>query len=370
MTRARGGSETGPAGPAGQLLIRGVVLPDDEPRDLYVVAGRVSYEPVAAAREVASGWIVPGLVDAHCHIGLGPDGAVDRAEQERQALAERAAGMLLARDAGAAADTRWIDDRDDLPRIVRAGRHLARTGRYLRNYGIELEPPDLPDAAVRQAGRGDGWVKIVADWIDRDRGDLTPCWPAEVLAEAVRRAQAAGARVTVHTFDEQGVADAIAAGVDCVEHGTGLSEQLIDTMAARGTALVPTLINVANFPAIAERASRYPAYADHMRRMHASAPGRVAMAHEAGVPVFAGTDAGGAVAHGRVAEEVAALHAAGLPADVALGAASWAARRWLGRPELAEGDPADLVVYPTDPRKDLRVLAAPARVILRGRIVL
>ena len=86
--------------------------------------------------------------------------------------------------------------------------------------------------------------------------------------------------------------------------------------------------------------------------------------------VFAGTDAGGAVAHGRVAEEVAALHAAGLPAEVALGAASWAARRWLGRPELAEGDPADLVVYPTDPRKDLRVLAAPARVILRGRIVL
>lgn len=352
------------------VVVRGVVLPDGEPRDLFVANGRITYEPIASAREVASGWIVPGLVDAHCHIGLGPDGPVDEAEQERQALAERAVGMLLARDAGSAADTRWIDRREDLPKIIRAGRHLARTGRYLRNYGIELEPPALPAAAADQATRGDGWVKIVADWIDRGEGDLTPCWPADALAEAVRSAQAAGARVTVHTFDEQGVADAIAAGVDCVEHGTGLSEQLIDTMAGRGTALVPTLINVANFPVIAERASRFPAYAEHMRRLHATAPARVAMAYEAGVPVFAGTDAGGAVEHGRVAEEVVALHAAGLPAEAALGAASWAARQWLGRPGLGAGDPADLVVYQADPRKDLRVLFGPSRVILRGRIVL
>jgi len=86
--------------------------------------------------------------------------------------------------------------------------------------------------------------------------------------------------------------------------------------------------------------------------------------------VFAGTDAGGAVEHGRVAEEVVALHAAGLPAEAALGAASWAARQWLGRPGLGAGDPADLVVYQADPRKDLRVLSGPSRVILRGRIVL
>ncbi len=351
--------------------IRGVVLPEGEPRDLYLVAGRISYQPAGSATDVGSGWIMPGLVDAHCHLGLDENGPVDEAEQERQARAERAAGMLLARDAGSAADTRWIDQRDDLPRIIRAGRHLARTGRYLRNYGIELEPPRLPAAAAEQAGRGDGWVKIVADWIDRGRGDLTPCWPADVLAAAAAKAQAAGARVTVHTFDEQGVADAIAAGVDCVEHGTGLSEQLIDTMAARGTALVPTLINIANFPEIADRAAaKFPGYAEHMRRLHASAPSRVAMAYEAGVPIFAGTDAGGAVRHGRIAEEVFALHAAGLPAEAALGAASWAARSWLGRPGLDEGASADLVVYPGDPRTDLRVLADPSRVVLRGRIVL
>src|SRR6266540_5003446 len=125
------------------LRVRGVVLPLAEHHDLYVVDGRVTYEPVGGATSVATGWVVPGLVDMHCQIGLGPRGAVDRAEQERQALTERAAGMLLARDCGVPVDTRWIDDRPDLPRVVRAGRHLARTKRYLRDVGLEMEPDAL-----------------------------------------------------------------------------------------------------------------------------------------------------------------------------------------------------------------------------------
>ncbi|MGW1148826.1 amidohydrolase family protein, partial [Streptomyces sp. NPDC002454] len=50
-------------------------------------------------------------------------------------------------------------------------------------------------------------------------------------------------------------------------------------------------------------------------------------------------------------------------------ATPWGAREWLGRPGLTEGAPADLVVYGDDPRSDVRVLAAPRRVVLRGRIV-
>ena len=61
----------------------------------------------------------------------GPHGAVPPEEQEAQAIIERTAGTLLVRDAGSAADTRWIDDREDLPRIIRAGRHIARTRRYI-----------------------------------------------------------------------------------------------------------------------------------------------------------------------------------------------------------------------------------------------
>ncbi len=356
--------------PAPEVLhVRGVVLPDGEQRDLYVVDGRVTYEP-AAAETVAEGWIVPGLVDAHCHIGLGPDGAVDEAEQERQASTDRDAGALLARDCGVAADTRWIDDRVDLPRIIRAGRHLARTRRYLRNFGIELEPDALPDAAEEQARRGDGWVKIVGDWLDRDSGDLAPCWPFDAVKRAVDRAHQAGARVTTHTFDQETVHELLAAGVDCIEHGSGLDDEAIATMARRGVGLVPTLVNIDTFPAIAERASRFPAYADHMRRLHARSRDMVRTAYDAGVPIFAGTDAGGSLPHGLIADEVRALHGAGLSAEDALGAASWRAREWLGLPgRLEEGAPADFVVYAADPLADLGVLAEPQRIVLRGRVV-
>lgn len=356
--------------PAPALHVRGFVLPEGEHRDVYTADGVVADGPVPGATLVAEGWIVPGLVDAHCHIGLGPQGAVDRDEQERQALTDRDAGTLLARDCGVASDTRWIDERVDLPRIIRAGRHLARPRRYMRNYGIELEPDALPDAAAEQARRGDGWVKIVGDWIDRERGDLAPCWPAEALARAISRAHDAGARVTTHVFGEDALPDLVAAGVDCLEHGTGLSDELIAVMAARGIALVPTLINIDSFPSIADRADRFPAYAEHMRRLHARSRSTVRAAYDAGVAVFAGTDAGGGLAHGRIADEVRALHGAGLPAEEALGAASWRARAWLGLPPaLLPGTPADLVVYDADPRADLGVLAAPVRIVLRGRVV-
>lgn len=353
------------------LRFRGVVLPGGEPHDVYVTEGRVTFQAVAGARTVVDdAWLAPGLVDAHCHVGLGPDGAVDRAEQERQATADRDAGTLLIRDCGSPADTRWIDERDDLPRIIRAGRHLARPKRYLRDVAVEIEPAELADEVDRQAQSGDGWVKLVGDWIDRDRGDLAPCWPGEALVAAVGRAHAAGARVTVHIFGEDGLDDLIAAGVDCIEHGSGLSDAQLATMAMRGTALVPTLINIATFPDIASRATRFPGYADHMRALHGRAAAMVRTAHEAGVPIYAGTDAGGGINHGRIADEVIALHAAGLPADVALGAASWAARPWLRRPSgLGEGDPADFVVYRTDPRTDPGTLRHPTHVVLGGAIV-
>jgi imidazolonepropionase-like amidohydrolase len=84
--------------------------------------------------------------------------------------------------------------------------------------------------------------------------------------------------------------------------------------------------------------------------------------------VYCGTDAGGSLPHGLVAREVAELRTAGLPDRAALDAACWSARRWLGRPGLAEGEPADLVLYPADPRLDVAVLAHPTAVVLRGSL--
>jgi imidazolonepropionase-like amidohydrolase len=106
-----------------------------------------------------------------------------------------------------------------------------------------------------------------------------------------------------------------------------------------------------------------------MRRLHERRYDTVRAAYDAGVPVYVGTDAGGSLAHGLAAAEVAELVTAGIPPVEALSATTWAARAWLGRPALDEGAPADVVVYETDPRADVRVLGAPRRVVLNGRVV-
>src|SRR3954447_13441029 len=223
------------------LRFRGPVLPDGEPRDLYVVDGRITLEQRAGAETAAEGWIVPGLVDAHCHIGLDAHGAVDIATTEEQAVADRESGALLLRDCGSPADTRWVQDRDDLPRLVRCGRHLARTRRYIRDFAHEVEPEELTSYVAQEARSGDGWVKLVGDWISREEGDLTPSFPAETFAEAIAAAQAHGARVTAHCFGAAVLPGLVEAGIDCIEHGTGLDEPMIRAMVARGTALVPTV---------------------------------------------------------------------------------------------------------------------------------
>jgi imidazolonepropionase-like amidohydrolase len=355
------------------LHLSGVVLPDGEHRDVWVHNGRFTFDPVPGAETVARrGWLLPGLVDAHCHIGLGLGGVhvPDLAGLREQALTDRAAGVLAVRDCGSPVDTRMLDDEPDLPRIIRAGRHLAAPRRYIPELAIELEPEDLADEVRVQARRGDGWVKLVGDWIDRGVGDLAPEWPADVVAAAIAAAHDEGARVTAHTFGTEALPALIEAGIDCIEHGTGLTEELIGEMAARGTAVVPTLVNVAHFPDFAAAGEkRFPAYASTMRRLHASSGAVVRAAFEAGVPVFAGTDAGGGMAHGLIGDEVRSLHEAGLPRESALGAASWAARSWLGLPCIEEGAPADVVVYDADPRADLDVLARPVRMVLRGRVV-
>src|SRR4029450_1646441 len=100
--------------------------------------------------------LMPGLVDAHCHVGLERQGAVPDPRAEEHALADRDAGALRLRDAGGPADTRWMDQRADLPKIIRAGRPIARPKRYLRNYGEEVEPDELVAEVERQAARGGG----------------------------------------------------------------------------------------------------------------------------------------------------------------------------------------------------------------------
>lgn len=347
--------------------LSGTVLPEGEHRDLWVADGVISLQPVADATALDGCWIMPALVDAHCHVGLDGNGAVPAEEGEQQAFADREAGALLLRDAGSPADTRWIDGRDDLPRIIRAGRHIARPKRYIRNFADEVEPADAVAAVERQAARSDGWIKLVGDWIDRDVGDLTPLWPIETARAAIDRAHQLGCRVTAHVFGEQAATELVEAGIDGIEHGTGITEQTIALMAQRQVALVPTLIQLENFESFAAAAdSKFPIYAAHMRALYDTRWERFGQARDAGVPIYAGTDAGGYQPHGRIRDEIDEL-ARVLGAGAALAAGSWAAREWLGRPaRLEPGAPADLLVFDADPRADLTELRRPRHVLLRG----
>ena len=338
------------------------------PVEHWIAGGRYVEGPLADPVEL-SGWVLPGFVDAHCHVGYSPTGPVDLAAAEDQARLNLAAGVTTIRDCGSPTDTSALVGRPDLPILIRAGRHLGRPRRYIRGLGLELgDPAELPAEVARQVAFGGGWIKLVGDWIDRETGDLEPLWPEDVLVDAIQVAHDGGARVTAHVFGEDAIPGLLAAGIDCLEHGTGLNTDSIDQMVRGQVHLVPTLINIANFPSFADAAGRFPKYAQHMRDLHRRSGDTFRAAIDAGVSVHAGTDAGGFIEHGRIVDEVLALIGLGMSAAAALHAASWQAQRWLGRPDPAIGSEADLVVYPTDVAAEPAGLRNPLAVIRGGQI--
>ena len=336
----------------------------------YAMAGGVFVDtPVRDAIEL-TGWSLPGFVDAHCHIGYSAEGAVSLDVAEQQARTDLATGVLAIRDCGSPIDTRPLTDRDDLPILVRAGRHIARPKRYIRDLGVDLDDPaDLPAEVAKQVAYGGGWIKIVGDWIDRSIGDLAPLWPDDVLAEAIQIAHDGGCRVTSHVFGEDALPGLLAAGIDCIEHGTGLTDETISEMVSRGVHLVPTMINIANFPMFADAAHRFPAYEKHMRDLHQRSDDTFAAAVAAGIPVHAGTDAGGYIEHGRIVDEVTAMGRIGLDPRAVLHTTTHDARNWLGLGAQDPGDSADLVIYSEDPAENVEILRSPTAVIRAGKMV-
>ena len=202
---------------------RGPVLPDGEVRDLYVVDGRITLEPQAGAETVAEGWIVPGLVDAHCHIGLDDHGAGRR-------RGGRGAGGRGPRRRGAADPRRRLGRRhplDPRPRRPAAADPLRAAPGPHQALHPQLRRRDRARRA-RRRGRARGARRATAGSSSSATGS-----PARRATSprrsrprrspaAIAAAHEHGARVTAHCFGATVLPGLIEAGIDCIEHGTGL----------------------------------------------------------------------------------------------------------------------------------------------------
>ena len=322
------------------------------------------------------GYAVPGMVDAHCHIGITDGGgSVDEVGQRFQAIATLASGVTLARDCGSPVDNSWLA-RQDGPTLdlIRCGRHVARPKRYIRGLALEVEDErDLPRVLADQAAHSDGWVKLVGDWIDRSKGadsDLEPLWSRPVLRDAVAAAHEAGARVAVHAFSHAVIDDLIEAGVDDIEHGSGIDADQAEEIARRSILVAPTLAQVALFGSFADQAgAKYPVYAATMRAMRAQLWEHFAMLADSGVALVCGVDSGGYQEHGSIINELVLWQEAGMDPARVVDTATWGTRTALGRPALTEGGTADLVVLADAPRRDVFALARPLHVFAGGHHV-
>lgn len=354
------------------LHLRGTVLPEGEVRDVFVRDGRITFTPQGDARTVFEvGFLLPGLVDAHAHLGLHSPASNGASAAERvraSAAAHVRAGVLVVREPGGPdRESAAVGPGEGLPRVVSAGRFLAPPGGYFPGLAREVAPQELPGAAVEEAAAGAGWAKVIGDFFG-DRGRLFANWRPEALAETARRVHDAGARITIHAVLPQVVEAAIEARFDAIEHGTLLREEHLAPMAERGMALIPTMLIRDGVLGMLRDASAPRSEVEEMRRGLARQPLLVRLAADAGVTVLAGTDAGMGP-HGEIAMEVGNLVDAGFEPDAALGAASWTAREYLGLSNIEEGAPADLVGYREDPRAGLEELRRPAAVVLDGRAV-
>ncbi|MFI6942715.1 amidohydrolase family protein [Streptomyces sp. NPDC050418] len=343
------------------LHVRGTILPDGVTRDLWVLGDRITFErPRVESETVArGGFVLPGLVDVHTHPGAAEDGGFDGELFGEQVAAHREAGTALLRFPGLSGTVPdAVREAVGAPRMITAGRWLAWAG-LSRKAEFHTVTEELAQAAAAEAVAHDGWCKIMGDW-DFE----APPVPYDVMRAVVEAVHAVGGRVAAHCQSADGVLNAARAGIDSIEHGMGMPEESLGFMAANGAAYVPTLTAFAG--SRAEVAARGTARSRVWLAGHDTMIRRVGEAHDAGVTVLAGTDS---APFGNVASEVGHLVAAGLPADVAVGAASWRAREFLGLPGIEEGGLADLTVYEADPRREPAVLAHPRRIVVRGQVV-
>ena len=308
---------------------------------------------VDAAELLPGEFVLPGLVDAHSHVSLGPEQtSLDLTGTAEALRLLPQTGVLAIRDVGSPEDLMLdLAPDPDFPYLEAAGQWLAPEGRYYDRLHRPVSAETLVATALAQVRAGAQWIKVVADWTDPGLS-----YERTVLEQLIDAVHEAGARVAAHTQGPD-VSDVIAAGVDSIEHGCGLTAADLETLAQAGIAWTPTLMALSGpMPedAAPERVARRADWLDNARDL-------LAPAAEAGVTILAGTDA-----VGPLTREIRHLIDYGLSPEQALGAATTEARDYLGLPGLSDGAPADVVTFEVDPREDPDVLGHPAAVLRAG----
>ena len=332
--------------------------------------------------------IVPAMVDSHSHLTLqGGSHWIARIEDDATVLRAVArdnakrlvqAGILWARDVGAPmkdGSPLSIAVRDELsgrpgqPYIRVAGTWIGKTGHPA--LWITVDGAALKDAALAQLDLGTDFVKI---YMDAPGGVQESPFSVADLRSAVEAVHALGARVACHSGYLDGARVAAEAGVDSVEHGMELDEDVVRTMQRNGVTLVSTLSVFASWETFSRTTSidRFAGAEGRQRiaKRKEGAYAAVALARRAGVRIATGSDfGGGSVRAGHLAWEVELLVGAGLEPHEALAAATRNGGALLGHDHagrVEEGLPADLVLVHGDPLSDARALWRVWSVYQRG----
>lgn len=347
--------------------------------------------------EYRVGFLMPGLVEAHCHLFL--DGAeTDPAKRSAYLKAPRdafvatgrrnldllrAAGVTLVRDAG----DRWgVNDQlraeaagrrargEAVPRVRSPGRAIRKRGRYGSFMAEEVDDADgCTRAVAMRALTCDDLKILLTGIIDPVAGQVkgAPQFDAVELGALTAAARAAGLPTFAHCSGGAGLDLALACGVDSIEHGFFMTPAHLRTLAVRGTAWVPTWSPVARMRDLPAAFGLDGAAVDGIVRILAQHRDRLAEVAAAGACLVAGSDAGSCgVVHGAALhDELAAYAAAGVPLDRVLASCTSAPRRAWGvaGDRLAVGAPAELAGFAHSPVAGLEVLRR-AQVLVQGDV--
>ncbi|HUO64621.1 MAG TPA: amidohydrolase family protein [Terriglobales bacterium] len=349
--------------------------------------------------------IIPGLIDAHDHLAShgyalatrwGLDEPASTAHMRTARVLEEtlAMGYTTVRDGGGLDAGFKVAVEQGLipgPRLVLGIQIVSPTG----GIGDRVSPsghaccavydPLLPESVangpdeVRDVVRT--MVRAGADVIKTattggassrpGHGPLDAAFSLSEMQALVTESHALGRRVMCHALGGPGLRTALEAGVDSIEHGCYLDAEpmLMAKMAAQGTFFVPTLTVY-----VYHRESASPHVRARAVTLYPHHVASVQRALELGVPIAAGTDAGGH-GHPKNALELKYLVEAGLtPMQALRSATQWAAQclgleRDLGT--IEQGRLADLVVVNGNPLTDVTLLLDPARIelVLKGGVV-